>query len=96
MSSAPRPLCSFHAKQDIASPEIKYSSKLWWGRTWHMQTPLETLGPGSTMVFELRDVQASRRGIPVCQILISQVPDPPVRTLLPRRAVIEHFFLFRK
>jgi len=45
------------ATQNVLSPEIKYSSKLWWGRTWHMQTPLETLGPGSTMVFELRDIQ---------------------------------------
>eukprot|EP00903_Cladosiphon_okamuranus_P008594 g8243.t1 len=47
--------------QDIDSPEIKTASELWWGRTWHMQTPLETLGSGSTMVFELRVVQGGNK-----------------------------------
>lgn len=39
---------------------MKSSKYLWWGRSWHMQTPLETLGSGSFMVFELRDLQVRR------------------------------------
>ena len=51
------PYVFFPVTQDIDSPAFKNSNGLWWGRTWHMQTPLETLGSGSTMVFELRDGQ---------------------------------------
>lgn len=47
--------------QAIKPPALSTSTYVWWGRTWHMQTPLETLGSGSTMVFELRDVQVSER-----------------------------------
>lgn len=32
----------------------------WWAQTWHMRTPLETLGPGSMVIFELRDLQVCR------------------------------------
>lgn len=28
---------------------------LWWAHTWHMQTPLETLGAGSFVAFELKE-----------------------------------------
>ncbi|CAN0006552.1 unnamed protein product, partial [Ectocarpus sp. 6 AP-2014] len=47
--------------QELDSPTLFSSMYLWWGRTWHMQTPLETLGPGSSMVFELRDIQGGSK-----------------------------------
>lgn len=34
----------------MTSPEY-----LWWAHTWHMQTPLETLGAGSFVAFELKE-----------------------------------------
>jgi hypothetical protein len=36
-------------------PCVTRPNYLWWAQTWHMQTPLETLGAGSTVLFELRD-----------------------------------------
>lgn len=40
-------------KQDIVVPILTGSDYLWWAHSWHMQTPLETLGAGSIVVFEL-------------------------------------------
>lgn len=62
--SSPPPPCVLRATQDIDCPALKTSKSLWWGRTWHMQTPLETLGSSSTMVFELRDLQVGGGGVP--------------------------------
>ncbi|CAM9455312.1 unnamed protein product [Phaeothamnion confervicola] len=43
------------APQDVCLPAITRPNYLWWAHTWHMQTPLETLGKNSFVVFELRD-----------------------------------------
>ncbi|CAM9430236.1 unnamed protein product, partial [Discosporangium mesarthrocarpum] len=42
-------------QQDIVLPSIVRPNYLWWARMWHMQTPLETLGQGSFVTFELKD-----------------------------------------
>ena len=39
----------------MTQPAFSRSSYLWWGWTWHMQTPIEHLSPGSFAVFELRE-----------------------------------------
>ncbi|CAM9491761.1 unnamed protein product [Scytosiphon promiscuus] len=49
------------AAQEFEAPAMKSSSYLWWGRSWHMQTPLETLGSGTFVVFELRDLQGGNK-----------------------------------
>ncbi|CAM9893951.1 unnamed protein product [Ectocarpus fasciculatus] len=60
--------------QEFDSPTLFSSMYLWWGRTWHMQTPLETLGPGSSMVFELRDIQGGSKK-PICWGALPLDPD---------------------
>ncbi|CAN0165875.1 unnamed protein product, partial [Laminaria digitata] len=42
-------------RQDMALPITVGGDYLWWAQTWHMQTPLETLGAGSFVAFELRE-----------------------------------------
>eukprot|EP00752_Nemacystus_decipiens_P004997 g4543.t3 len=63
------------AAQNIDSPAFQTSSGLWWGRTWHMQTPLETLGSGSSMVFELRDGQGGSNNKAICWGALPLDPD---------------------
>lgn len=36
-------------------PAMASRDHLWWAHTWHMQTPLETLGAGSFVSFELKE-----------------------------------------
>lgn len=48
------------ARKDVTSPVLALMNYFWWAQTWHMRTPLETLGPGSMIVFELRDLQVCR------------------------------------
>ena len=43
-----------HHGQDMTLPITVGGDYLWWAQTWHMQTPLETLGAGSFVAFELR------------------------------------------
>ncbi|CAN0062282.1 unnamed protein product [Phaeothamnion confervicola] len=40
--------------QDVVSPVLTRPNYLWWAANWHMQNPLENLGPGSLAVFELK------------------------------------------
>ena len=42
-------------KQDVTVPIMTNPEYLWWAHTWHMQTPLETLGAGSFVAFELKE-----------------------------------------
>ena len=42
-------------RQDMTRPITVGGDYLWWAQTWHMQTPLETLGAGSFVAFELRE-----------------------------------------
>lgn len=41
--------------QDVTVPIMTSPEYLWWAHTWHMQTPLETLGAGSFVAFELKE-----------------------------------------
>jgi len=43
------------AKQDVIYPAVIRNNFIWWGWTWHMQTPVENMAPGSVAVVELRD-----------------------------------------
>lgn len=85
--------------QAIEPPALSASTYLWWGRTWNMQTPLETLGSGSTVVFELRDVQVRAGGL-VGNIvfLILSVVDvyPRERTPLPLATPSQHHHQIRE
>jgi Cytoskeletal adhesion/PH domain/Ankyrin repeats (3 copies) len=49
------------AQQDLVLPSLTRPNYLWWAHTWHMQTPLETLGPNSVVIFELRDQGETRK-----------------------------------
>jgi Cytoskeletal adhesion len=40
--------------QDITAPVITRPSYLWWSANWHMQNPLENMGPGCMVVFEFK------------------------------------------
>ena len=42
--------------QDIVEPAVTRSNYLWWGSTYHMQTPLENLSTGAVILIELKDV----------------------------------------
>eukprot|EP00903_Cladosiphon_okamuranus_P008596 g8244.t1 len=42
-------------QQDVTVPIMTSPEYLWWAHTWHMQTPLETLGAGSFVAFELKE-----------------------------------------
>ncbi|CAM9114978.1 unnamed protein product, partial [Pylaiella littoralis] len=42
-------------QQDVTVPVMTSPEYLWWAHTWHMQTPLETLGVGSFVSFELKE-----------------------------------------
>lgn len=46
---------SMSSPQDVTVPIITTPEYLWWAQTWHMQTPLETLGAGSFIAFELKE-----------------------------------------
>lgn len=49
------PLSLHVGPQDVTVPIITTPEYLWWAHTWHMQTPLETLGAGSFVAFELKE-----------------------------------------
>ena len=42
--------------QDIVEPAVTRGDYLWWGSTYHMQTPLENLTTGAVILVELKDV----------------------------------------
>mmetsp|Transcript_16662 Transcript_16662/g.23589 ORF Transcript_16662/g.23589 Transcript_16662/m.23589 type:complete len:1681 (+) Transcript_16662:67-5109(+) len=48
-------------QQDIPTASLIRPGYFWWGKTWHMQTPLETIGEGSYVIFELKDVTEARK-----------------------------------
>lgn len=48
-------------QQDIVVPSFKRPNYLWWAQTWHMRTPLETLGKESFVAIELRDQGDSKK-----------------------------------
>ena len=41
--------------QTMTYPALQRGKSMWWGWTWHMQTPVEHLSPGSFAVIELVD-----------------------------------------
>ena len=49
------------ARQDVIYPAVMRNNFIWWGWTWHMQTPVENMAPGSIAVVELRDRRLSTK-----------------------------------
>lgn len=41
--------------QDINLPAVNQASQTWWGKTWHMQTPLQNIEPGSFIIISLHN-----------------------------------------
>lgn len=41
-------------QQDIIQPVLMRPTYLWWSANWHLQNPLENMGVGSFVLFELK------------------------------------------
>lgn len=72
----------FSLQQDVTVPIMTSPEYLWWAHTWHMQTPLETLGAGSFVAFELKEkVRSDKADRPTddatwwCKVLVATIAD---------------------
>jgi hypothetical protein len=41
--------------QDLNIPAVNEASQVWWGKIWHMQTPLQNIEPGSFILIRLKN-----------------------------------------
>jgi hypothetical protein len=50
------------APQEVHAPVIEQRQYVWWGWTWHMQTPIENLTPGSFATVRIQNQVILRQG----------------------------------